>query len=133
MNSDDLGLFAHVASSGSISRAAMDLGADQSTVSRRIGLVEAELGVRLFHRSGRGVSLAERGQQLLVYANAVTQTLNDAQQGMHDSAEQGPAHRVGVRRFDFNHQAFGAGQLRLHCAAVSGCDRGSGSRQTQKL
>lgn len=80
MNSDDLGLFAQVASSGSISRAAMELGADQSTVSRRIGLLEAELGVRLFHRSGRGVSLTERGQQLLVYANAVTQTLNEAHQ-----------------------------------------------------
>jgi DNA-binding transcriptional LysR family regulator len=91
MNSDDLGLFAQVASSGSISRAAMELGADQSTVSRRIGLLEAELGVRLFHRSGRGVSLTERGQQLLVYAHTVAQTLNEAQQGMRDSAELGPA------------------------------------------
>ena len=91
MNSDDLALFAQVAKSGSISRAAMELGADQSTISRRVGLLEAELGVRLFHRSGRGVSLTERGQQLLGYANTLNDTLAEAERAMRDSAEQGPA------------------------------------------
>jgi DNA-binding transcriptional LysR family regulator len=91
MNSDDLALFAQVAGSASISRAAMALGADQSTVSRRIGMLEAELGVRLFHRSGRGVTLTERGQQLLVYATATAATLAEAGKAMRDSAEQGPA------------------------------------------
>jgi len=91
MNSDDLALFAQVAKSGSISRAAMELGADQSTVSRRVGLLEAELGVRLFHRSGRGVSLTERGQQLLGFANSMNATLIEAERAMRDSAEQGPA------------------------------------------
>lgn len=91
MNSDDLALFAQVAKNGSISRAAMELGADQSTVSRRVGLLEAELGVRLFHRSGRGVSLTERGQQLLGFANTLNDTLIEAERAMRDSAEQGPA------------------------------------------
>jgi LysR family transcriptional regulator, nitrogen assimilation regulatory protein len=91
MNSDDLSLFAQVARSGSISRAAMELGADQSTVSRRVGLLEAELGVRLFHRSGRGVTLTERGQQLLGFANTLNDTLLEAERAMRDSAEQGPA------------------------------------------
>lgn len=91
MNSDDLSLFAQVAKSGSISRAAMELGADQSTVSRRVGLIEAELGVRLFHRSGRGVTLTERGQQLLGFANTMNDTLVEAERAMRDSAEQGPA------------------------------------------
>jgi len=91
MNSDDLSLFAQVARAGSISRAAMDQGADQSTISRRIGLLEAELGVRLFHRSGRGVALTERGQQLLGYADQLSATLGDALRSMRDSAEQGPA------------------------------------------
>ncbi|WP_036166138.1 LysR family transcriptional regulator [Massilia sp. 9096] len=91
MNSDDLILFAQVANSGSISRAAMVLGADQSTISRRIGLLEAELGVRLFHRSGRGVTPTERGQQLLEYAAASAAMLVEAARAMRDSAEQGPA------------------------------------------
>ncbi|MFJ5299428.1 LysR family transcriptional regulator [Pseudomonas sp. NPDC088368] len=91
MNSDDLALFAQVAKNGSISRAAMELGADQSTVSRRVGLLEAELGVRLFHRSGRGVTLTARGQQLLGYATTLNDTLAEAERAMRDSAEQGPA------------------------------------------
>lgn len=91
MNSDDLALFAQVAGSGSISRAAMALGADQSTISRRIGLLETELGVRLFHRSGRGVTLTERGRQLRDYAERTAQTLAEAKEAMRDGTGQGPA------------------------------------------
>ncbi|PLZ02934.1 LysR family transcriptional regulator [Burkholderia sp. WAC0059] len=91
MNSDDLELFARVAKAGSISRAAMDLGANQSTVSRRIGMLEGELGVRLFRRSGRGVLLTERGEQLLGYARTLERTLDEAQHAMRSSVEQGPA------------------------------------------
>ena len=80
VNSDDLELFARVARTGSISRAAMELGANQSTVSRRIGMLETELGVRLFRRSGRGVWLTEHGEQLLGYATALERTLHEAVQ-----------------------------------------------------
>jgi len=91
MNSDDLALFAQVAGSGSISRAALALGADQSTISRRIGILEAELGVRLFHRSGRGVTLTEQGVALRAYAERMAQTLLEAQGAMRSSTGQGPA------------------------------------------
>ncbi len=91
MNSDDLALFARVAKANSISRAAMDLGTNQSTVSRRIGLLEAELGVRLFRRSGRGVLLTERGEQLLGYTNALERTLDEARRAMGGGAARGPA------------------------------------------
>jgi len=91
VNSDDLSLFAQVAGSGSISRAAMELGADQSTVSRRIGLLEAEFGVRLFHRSGRGVTVTESGRQLLAYAQTMAATLDEAAKAMRNSATQGPS------------------------------------------
>ncbi|NKJ49239.1 LysR family transcriptional regulator [Burkholderia sp. SG-MS1] len=91
MNSDDLELFARVAKSGSISRTALDLGANQSTVSRRIGTLEAELGVRLFRRSGRGVGLTEHGEQLLGYAQAMEKTLDEARIAMQDGGKRGPA------------------------------------------
>jgi DNA-binding transcriptional LysR family regulator len=38
----------------------MEPGANRSTISRRIGLLEAEFGARLFRRSGRGVAQRER-------------------------------------------------------------------------
>ncbi|MFL9909626.1 LysR family transcriptional regulator [Paraburkholderia sp. RL17-337-BIB-A] len=91
MNSDDLEMFAHVAKTGSFSRTAMELGANQSTISRRIGLLEAELGVRLFRRSGRGVGLTERGEQLLGYALTLERTLSEASQAMRSGDERGPA------------------------------------------
>ncbi|AHL75109.1 LysR family transcriptional regulator [Stutzerimonas stutzeri] len=91
MNSDDLELFAQVAKSASISRAAITLGADQSTISRRVGLLEANLGVRLFHRSGRGVTLTDRGKQLLGFAMTLSATLSEAERAMRDSAHQGPS------------------------------------------
>ncbi|WP_226507266.1 LysR family transcriptional regulator [Pseudomonas sp. MWU16-30317] len=91
MNSDDLMLFAQVAESRSISRAAVELGTDQSTVSRRIGALEAHLGVRLFHRSGRGVTLTERGYQLLAHAKIMHDSLELAERSMRESADLGPS------------------------------------------
>jgi LysR family nitrogen assimilation transcriptional regulator len=91
MNSDDLALFATVARAGSISRAAIEIGIDQSTISRRIALLEAEAGVRLFHRSGRGVVPTDRGRELLGFAATVTRTLGDALRAMRDRSDQGPA------------------------------------------
>ena len=91
MNSDDLEVFAHVAKTGSISRTAMDLGMNQSTISRRIALLETGLGVRLFWRSGRGVGLTERGEQLLGYAQTLERTLGDARSAMRGGGGRGPA------------------------------------------
>jgi LysR family nitrogen assimilation transcriptional regulator len=90
MNSDDLELFAHVAKASSISRAAMDLGLNQSTISRRMGMLEEALGVRLFRRSGRGVLLTERGEQLLGYAKTLGRTLDEARSAMRSGLEHGP-------------------------------------------
>ncbi|MEM5446781.1 LysR family transcriptional regulator [Paraburkholderia guartelaensis] len=91
MNSDDLAIFLHVANVRSFSRAALDLGTNQSTVSRRITTLEVELGVRLFRRSGRGVGLTERGEQLLTYATTLEQTLEAARAAMRSGSGHGPA------------------------------------------
>ncbi|NHN83755.1 LysR family transcriptional regulator [Acetobacter musti] len=92
MNSDDLALFALVAGDLSISRAAMALGLDQSTVSRRIGLLETQLGGQLFRRSGHGVRLTERGRLLLDYAERVGLILDEAFQAVQSRSGTGPAH-----------------------------------------
>ena len=91
MNSDDLKLFAHLVKAGSVSRAAIEMGVDQSTVSRRIAAFEKDIGVRLLHRSGRGVVLTDRGQQLLDYATAIDKLLGEAERAMRAGAGNGPA------------------------------------------
>ncbi len=60
-----LKLFSVVAQHGSISRAAIALGAATSAVSRNISLLERECSGRLFYRTGRGVALTELGTRLL--------------------------------------------------------------------
>jgi len=94
MNSDDLECFARVANCGSISRAALELGSDQSTVSRQMLRLEASTCSRLFHRSGRGVILTDAGRTLLEHARRVTQTVEEARRAIHAFSEQGPAELV---------------------------------------
>ena len=58
-------IFVKAAEYGSFSRAANFFNLPQSNISRHIAQLEEELGARLFHRNGRGVSLSEVGQRLL--------------------------------------------------------------------
>ena len=61
--------FVEVARQGGFSRAARTLFSTQSTVSKAIGQLEAELGQALFERLATGVRLTGAGE--LVYARAV--------------------------------------------------------------
>lgn len=58
--------FVRVAELGSFSRAAIELRIAQPALSRQIAKLEAELGVALLYRTGRGVSLTSAGELLLV-------------------------------------------------------------------
>ena len=78
MNSEDLKLFLDVAINGNFSRASIEIGLSQSALSRRISALEAELNIRLFYRSGRGVVLTEAGHRLAKYATEVTDILQRA-------------------------------------------------------
>ncbi|MGC2778039.1 MAG: LysR substrate-binding domain-containing protein [Bradyrhizobium sp.] len=54
--------FVAVARAGSLAQAAVRLNLTVPALSRRIQLLEAELGVRMFERQPRGVALTERGR-----------------------------------------------------------------------
>ncbi len=68
MDLTDLRVFAQVAADGSFSRAAAALYLAQAAVSRRIALLEAELGAPLCVRGGRRLTLTNAGKTLLPYA-----------------------------------------------------------------
>lgn len=108
LNSDDLACFVCVANTQSISRAALELGADQSTVSRQIARLEAALDARLFHRSGRGVVLTEAGNTLLTYARQVASTLTEARAAVRASTANGPAQMVIAAQPTIANTAFAA-------------------------
>lgn len=67
---DDVEVFLAVAEAGTFSAAARRLGIDGSTVGRRVGALEADLGVALFLRTPAGPRLTPEGRDLLEPARA---------------------------------------------------------------
>lgn len=64
MDWNDLRLFLAVAGLGSVRAAAADLGINQSTVNRRIDVLEHDLNLVLFDRSTRGLVLTAQGSAI---------------------------------------------------------------------
>ena len=65
-----------VAEEGSLSAAAVALGLTQPTITRQIAALEAELGVTLFERMGRSVSLTQAGVDLLDHVRTMAEGAN---------------------------------------------------------
>jgi DNA-binding transcriptional LysR family regulator len=63
--------FVTVAEQGTVSKASLRLRVAQPALSRQIGDLEAELGVRLFDRIRRRLVLTGEGEQLLEDCRAV--------------------------------------------------------------
>jgi LysR family transcriptional regulator, cell division regulator len=87
MDIGDLTVFAAVAKAGGMSKAAESLHTVQSNVTQRIRLLEAEIGVSLFHRHARGVTLTSAGAQLLPYADRIGRLIGEAKQAASDGPE----------------------------------------------
>ncbi|MDH5797680.1 MAG: LysR family transcriptional regulator [Paracoccaceae bacterium] len=68
--------FVGVVDSGGVTRAAGFLNLTQSAVSMQLKRLEESLGLQLFDRTGRGVTLTASGEQLLGYARQML-ALND--------------------------------------------------------
>jgi DNA-binding transcriptional LysR family regulator len=67
---NDLQFFVAVVLNRGFSAAARVLGVPKSRMSRRVGLLEERLGVRLLDRTTRGLSLTQVGQQVFEHARA---------------------------------------------------------------
>src|SRR5579859_7044477 len=68
METDQLLAFERIVKEGSFSGAARGLNISQPTISARIQALEQEIGGALFLRSGRKITLTERGESFLPYA-----------------------------------------------------------------
>jgi DNA-binding transcriptional LysR family regulator len=82
MDIQNLRQFVEVARHGGFAAAARGQGLDPSSVSRSIATLEQELGVRLFQRSTRKLSLTEAGQ---VYLTRVAPLLDEVEQAREEA------------------------------------------------
>jgi len=75
---DAVRTFVAVADTGQFSEAAAGLSITQQAVSKRVALLEKDLGVRLFARTGRGARLTVDGQAFLPRARDLLQAAERA-------------------------------------------------------
>jgi DNA-binding transcriptional LysR family regulator len=76
----DLGFFSTLASAGSLSAAARELGISTPAVSKRLALMEARAGVALVNRSTRRMSLTPEGELVLTHARRILGEIEDMAQ-----------------------------------------------------
>ena len=79
--------FLQVAQHQSFSKAARQLGYSQAAVTIQIKQLENELGVHLFDRIGKQISLTHQGQVFYQYAISIQKDLAQARQAVSDSSE----------------------------------------------
>ncbi|WP_186140234.1 LysR substrate-binding domain-containing protein [Burkholderia gladioli] len=70
-NLDDLRVFSIVVRVASFSAAAEQLGVSPAYVSKRVALLEGQLGTRLLHRSTRRVAVTDYGERVLAWAEKI--------------------------------------------------------------
>lgn len=105
MDTQSLQAFVAVADHGSFSLAAEALYLTQPAVSKRIATLENQLGVRLFDRIARRVSLTEAGQLLLPRAREILVMVDDSRRALANlagnvggSLTMATSHHIGLHR-----------------------------------
>ena len=125
----DLLTFSAVARNGGITRAADELKTVQSNVTQRVKALEAEMGIALFERHSRGMTLTGAGRRLLPYAQRMAALSREAMLATRDDGEpKGPlaigsmettaAVRLPPLLAEF-HRRFPAVQLTLRTATTA--------------
>lgn len=85
-----LEIFYELAQQGSLAAAADVLGYDPSTVSNHLAKLQAEVGHRLYEKSGRGVVLTPRGLELADYAGQILSLMERAHNAMASETSLAP-------------------------------------------
>ncbi|OUS22855.1 LysR family transcriptional regulator ['Osedax' symbiont bacterium Rs2_46_30_T18] len=105
MDTNTLNAFIAVAEKGSFSLAAQQLFITQSAISKRIALLEQQLGKKLFDRIGRQVNLTSAGQALLPCAEKILMSFDDARTVIDNLDSQingtlslASSHHIGLHR-----------------------------------
>jgi LysR family transcriptional activator of dmlA len=83
----DIGFFSVLASSGSLSAAARELGVTTPAVSKHLAQMEARLGIALVNRTTRRMSLTHEGELYLEHARRILGEIDEMEQVLGVSKE----------------------------------------------
>lgn len=81
----DLRTFVSVVERGSFTSAADDVGLTPSAVSKSVARLEDRLGVRMFHRTTRKLSLTQEGNQFYIRAKDIVFAIKEAEEEISTS------------------------------------------------
>ena len=95
MDLSSIEIFLAVADERSVTRAAKAVGRAPSNVTTRVQQLEDDLGVLLFSRDGKKMTLTREGETFLVYANRLAALALEARQAVRPMRPSGPF-RVGT-------------------------------------
>ncbi|EOS24192.1 hypothetical protein C806_02234 [Lachnospiraceae bacterium 3-1] len=82
-------IFYAVANTGNISKAAKELYISQPAISKSIQKLEENIGVKLFDRSSRGVTLTSEGELLYAHVKSAFETLTSGEEKLRRSIALG--------------------------------------------
>lgn len=95
-----------IAEYGSINAAAQNLYASQSNLSTAIKELEQELGITIFTRSNRGVTLTNDGTELLGYARQVIEQADMLEDRYAGAGTKHARLAISTQHYAFSVQAF---------------------------
>lgn len=91
---------------GSMNRAAEDLFITQPTLTKAIKELENELGISLFVRSGKGMTLTPDGRDFIVYAKQISQQYDILKDHFGNAGERKRKFGISTQHYSFAVKAF---------------------------
>lgn len=95
-----------IAETGSFSRAATELYVSQPSLTGAVKELEREIGLTVFHRTGRGVTLTNEGADFLTYVRGVYQPYEELRERYGRGAGHKKKFNVSTQHFSFAVKAF---------------------------
>ena len=95
---NDLDAVIAIARRASFRAAALDLGMSTTALSNAVGKLEANLGVRLFNRTTRSVSLTDAGRMFIEQVGPALQDIHDAMEAVR-SQQATPSGTLRINAF----------------------------------
>ena len=95
-----------VADMGSINKAAEELLVAQPNVSRSIKELEADLGISIFHRTSKGMTLTPEGAEFIGYARNILHQIDEVEQMYKEGAPAKQTFSISVPRASYIADAF---------------------------